>query len=251
MNGYRIAAIFGGGIVGAAIGYIIGEAVAEQVAINQFYENEEGDTSEMYETIVERLYSPNEEELEEVKTKKQKQELTILDANKKILIVDNENEKRKREMIAAQNQILYPKASVEEEDDEVDYSEYDEEDIEEDLSPNGPYVVNEYSWSSNPLNYTRHTLLYYNDDDVLLNPLGDVIAHPEELLGSDGLTSFGEGCEDPDTVFIQVDETNDIYEVVRLHESYSEAVLGLDPEDEMEKLRKEAKKRRSSAEKLE
>lgn len=196
LNYGRIAALLGGGVVGAAIGWVIGEVLAYQLfekPLEDRYEEEFGEVVEEY--------SP-EEEAPVMMTKS--------DLVRPTSIVNNYAEKFKSGK-------LNIKLAT---DDEIDHEEEPEE--------TGPFIMAEEEWLDPKSTWETVNLTYYEDDRVLVDErTEEIVKNPETLIGSLALTSFGELCSDPDTVFIQNNDEELYYEVSRLHGSYGELVLGL------------------------
>lgn len=92
--------------------------------------------------------------------------------------------------------------------------------------------------------YNKEVLTYYSEDDILTNDNGDIVQDADVLLGDDGLLKFGEGSDDPDSVYIRNDDLRMDYEVVRLYTSYSESVLNIKEKKRPNKTRKPAKTRK-------
>lgn len=77
--------------------------------------------------------------------------------------------------------------------------------------------------------YSTESLTYYEQDDVVCNDRDEIMdpATRDTLLGEDNLSKFGHGSGDPAIVYIQNDELEIVYEVVRSPNSYAEEVHGL------------------------
>jgi hypothetical protein len=69
-------------------------------------------------------------------------------------------------------------------------------------------------------------LSYYEEDDVVTDSNDKVIKSPDDILGPDALTKFGEGTGDPDMCYVRNDLNEAMYEVVRIHGAYDNIILG-------------------------
>lgn len=210
INVGKVLGLTGGGIVGAAIAWVIAE-----VLVYQIYEKE----IQYYEETVDDLGYVNETPEEPIVMKK-----TVSTRNEGEKVVTNYAEQFKRGKLNTRK---------------VDHEEAmdaDEEpgEPEEEVNDGRPFVVTEEEWSKDS-KYSSVTLTYYADDRVVTDETDKVIKNPETLIGPDALDSFGEGTEDPDTVFVKNVDEETYYEICRTHGSYDEIVLGL-PKKESKKV---------------
>lgn len=74
--------------------------------------------------------------------------------------------------------------------------------------------------------YTRQTIVYYEEDDTLVDDRDQVIPDVEGTVGSDALTKFGTGSSDKDIVYVRNNALDTQFEVVRNKGSFTEVVLG-------------------------
>ena len=91
---------------------------------------------------------------------------------------------------------------------------------EEDEEVREPYVISPDEFGDS--DYTVMSLWYYTDG-VVTNDAGKIIANVEELIGSDFADHFGEYEEDPDTVYVQNDEQQIVYEVMKEYREFLES----------------------------
>lgn len=106
-------------------------------------------------------------------------------------------------------------------------------------------IISEEDYYQNPpLNslWEKATLTYYSDDDVLTDESGEVVQNPELIVGSEALDSFGHLSNDPDAVYIENYDVYTMFEIIRLHKSYSESVLGYTYGDEELRAKKSRKR---------
>ena len=81
------------------------------------------------------------------------------------------------------------------------------------------------------------TLMYY-DCGKIADESGEIVEHPNTMLGANAHLHFGEQSEDPDIVYIRNSVLKLDFELVHVHSTYNKEVLGLD-----EKLPKQKTKR--------
>lgn len=93
-----------------------------------------------------------------------------------------------------------------------------------------PYVIHveEFGSAGNP--NEKLTIYYYMKDNTLVDEAEEIIADPVYAIGRDAIASFGFSSDDPDIVYIRNERLGIDFEVVRLHKSYKEVVLGIVPE---------------------
>lgn len=70
-------------------------------------------------------------------------------------------------------------------------------------------------------------LTYYEDDDTLVDEADNPVFDPSEIIGPDALDSFGVCCSDQRETHIRNSQNNTVYNIRLIHDSYTEAVLGL------------------------
>lgn len=92
-----------------------------------------------------------------------------------------------------------------------------------DMELNRPYVITPEQYEVN-VDYTKVSLTWYSDE-VLEDDWGNVL-DPDDVIGRDALTTFGQ-YED-DSVFVRDDDEQVDYEVLRDTRSYEET-YGHDP----------------------
>lgn len=92
-----------------------------------------------------------------------------------------------------------------------------------DMELNRPYVITPEQYEDN-VDYTKVSLTWYSDE-VLEDDWGNVL-DPDDVIGRDALTTFGQ-YED-DSVFVRDDDEQVDYEVLRDTRSYEET-YGYDP----------------------
>lgn len=103
-----------------------------------------------------------------------------------------------------------------------------------------PYIVSMDSYEYEYEDFAKEDLVYFEKDQVLVDDKDEIISNVEEIIGSEALTSFGEGSDDEDVVYVRNLRLSIDYRVVREHTSYKENVLGLSDDFDAEKRYEEA-----------
>jgi hypothetical protein len=85
-------------------------------------------------------------------------------------------------------------------------------------------------------------------DDTLSDENEEIISDVSYVIGYDALSSFGDGSDDPDIVYVRNEKLQTDYEVTRLNKSYSETVLGVIPEKKPRARRQNVRRREASEE---
>lgn len=124
--------------------------------------------------------------------------------------------------------------TVGEETVQVRETEYGVEEVGE------PYIISMDSYEYEYEDFAKEDLVYFEDDQVLVDEKDVIISNVEEIIGSEALSSFGEGSDDEDVVYIRNLRLSIDYRVVREHTSYKENVLGLSDDFDAEKRYEEA-----------
>lgn len=86
-----------------------------------------------------------------------------------------------------------------------------------------PYVIDERDYLGNPDDYKQAVLMYYAEDDTLIDEDDDVI-DPDACVGSNNLFAFTD-TDDP-AIFIRNDRLRMLYEVIWENGTYQEMVMG-------------------------
>jgi hypothetical protein len=101
----------------------------------------------------------------------------------------------------------------------------DPEDIDDENFEQGPYVITEEEFEMQE-QANKYHFVYYEDDDVLTDDKDRIVPDYEDNIGIEALSCFGESSDDPDVVYIQNDDENNVYEIIRIHSSYEAMVTG-------------------------
>jgi hypothetical protein len=111
-----------------------------------------------------------------------------------------------------------------------------------------PYIISVEEYNEGCKQYDKLTISYYEEDDTLADEGEEIIENPEEIVGEDTLERFGEDSDDPDIVYVRNEKLQIDYEIILMHKSYSETVLGMSLTDVNVKRQKIRKKRGLSEE---
>lgn len=204
----KYPSLIAGGLIGAAIGWVIAEVVVYQV-FDKKKQNEYIDVEvpveydQGTEAEVKEYTAPDRS----IMTKSQLE-------RQNLVIKTNYAEKFKEGKL----QPIPPK------DETMQY--IDELDDEGDDEQQGPYVIIEEDWEADT-QANKYHWLYYEEDDVLTDDKDRIVPDYEDNIGSEALSSFGESSDDPDVVFIANDDENNMYEIIRIHGSYEALVTGI------------------------
>jgi len=116
-----------------------------------------------------------------------------------------------------------------------------------------PEIISEEDFENSPLEYMD--VIYYADDGVFVEfvkgaknveEMYSIIDNPENVFGPNSHLHFGESGDDPDVVYIYSPSEAMCYSITRVDSSYKKEVLGV-TEVEEKKESKAAPKRRARA----
>lgn len=112
----------------------------------------------------------------------------------------------------------------------VVYGPWNYAEEQEKRTPNAPYVIHLDEFNDPEIEYDHVNYTYYARDDVLVDDADDrPITHPDQVVGQDNL-KFGHGTDDPDMVFVRNDTLGLEMEICRINASYEQEVLGHQPD---------------------
>lgn len=145
------------------------------------------------------------------------------------------------EIINEPDELIAINKDIDEDDEEV-FEEYEkttsvyitESSNEDDINKVSylPYVISRDSYENEYRHFNKESLVYFEKDKILVDDRDDIIDNIEMILGSEALSSFGEGSEDNDIVYVRNMRIQCDFEVVREHMSYRENVLGVEDDEE-------------------
>lgn len=102
-----------------------------------------------------------------------------------------------------------------------------------------PYVITFDEYFQNEGDYTSVSMTYFVVDGVLLDENEEQVEDVDTVVGETNLERFGHGSKDNNVVYIQNDEKQMVFEIVRSLGSYVEEVLGIvEPARSAPKVRK-------------
>jgi hypothetical protein len=91
-------------------------------------------------------------------------------------------------------------------------------------TPDAPYIIHEDEFADKE--YTSVTLTYYEEDKVLADEFNKPVDDKERLVGSDNLSRFGHGSNNPNVVHIRNDTLGIDAEVIKVEGSFGNTLLG-------------------------
>ena len=109
------------------------------------------------------------------------------------------------------------------------------------------FIITSDEFSSQP-EYDKETIFWYEDDSVFTNSSEELLDNSGDLFIPNPHLHFGEGSEDPDVVFIRNDKMSVDYEIIRIHGSYAEIVLGEPPKQKTKPKRSRSRAKKATDE---
>lgn len=103
--------------------------------------------------------------------------------------------------------------------------------LQREANPDDPYVLHQEEFYARETGYRQAAFTYYELDHVLVDD-NDRKRDIERIIGTSNNLKFGHGSDDPDSVFIRNNEKQIEVEITRLHKSFEEEVLGIEPDHE-------------------
>lgn len=95
-------------------------------------------------------------------------------------------------------------------------------------NPDVPYVIPVQSYMDGEEMFDQLTLTYYSLDKVLANEAEEVVEDVEGTVGRHNLHNFGVESGNDDTVYVRNEKRAADYEILRVEDAYSKAVMGID-----------------------
>lgn len=201
---------FTGALFGGLVGAVIGSLIVDQILLNENgplpqEDEEEAAEEESEETPI---------RLEKVKKKRNE---TKIDFTKYSKTDDGKSAEKLNELVKK-------------------YATRDEE--ETPIDPDGPHIISIDEYSEGYHNNSNVTLTYYELDDVVAEPDDSILDNVDKTIGEDTLLKFGEGSEDKDIVYVRNNRISTDFEIIRVHKSYSETVIGTTEKKQTKKVKK-------------
>lgn len=125
----------------------------------------------------------------------------------------------------------HPEDDDEDEDLQIFTEAESENNLKQRIADDIPYIITQEEFSNEMLFYDKSTITYYSVDDVLVDENEEMISDVDSTVGDTALTSFGEGSNDPDIVYVRNEKISTDFEVIRVFKSYSKDILGIDDSD--------------------
>lgn len=98
-------------------------------------------------------------------------------------------------------------------------------------TPDKPFIVAVDEFMSTESDeFDKISLLYFEEDETLVDERETIIPNVEEIVGESNLHHFGMGSRDRNALYIRNEKFHAYYEVIRDQRSYKEVVLGIRPE---------------------
>lgn len=93
-----------------------------------------------------------------------------------------------------------------------------------------PFIISCDSFSDEKPLYDKITLHYYDIDDVLADEDDEAVPSPDQIIGMDAISNFGETelSDDPDIVYVRNPRLSSDFEVIRLHKNFHKVILGVE-----------------------
>lgn len=199
----EIAAAFGWYLIGAVVGAYTGKLIAEKILDAQAEKEWEEE--------------PSEDITEEYRSESQ--------------LVLFERDKKGTKVTAPVKKVDYTRYAPKPALSELVKNHIDEDarNTVEEVDPDKPYIIPEDTYMQDE-EYEKVSLTYFAGDDVLMEEDESVVSNPDDILGPDALTKFGEQSNDPDIVFVRNEKLRIDYEVTQQQNTFAEEILGEVPE---------------------
>lgn len=81
-------------------------------------------------------------------------------------------------------------------------------------------VISQEQFNNNVDEFEVVDLTYYADG-IMVGEDDNIISGPEDIIGTDALSSFGMSSDDPDIVYVRNPKTRALYEIVRMSVKYA------------------------------
>ena len=88
-------------------------------------------------------------------------------------------------------------------------------------------VTTEEFFEDDDDDYSRITITYWEEDDILADEREQMIPDIDALVGHDNLKHFGKGSDDESILYVRNDKIKADFEIVKDPRSFSEVVLGI------------------------
>lgn len=245
---------FGGLVVGAALGGMVGYFLTRHRLESKYNQITEDEIAEMR-----QHYRDKELALENVQAKPELEEIirekgysnqppmavtppdAVVEAAEAAGETERSDPRPPVPVVREENIFQQPEPTVEE------LGEWDYEKERSRRSGNRPYIIHIDEVRENE-EYDNSTYTYYEEDDVLCDEQDNVIDKDERdiLVGEANLNRFGHGSGDSHKVYIRNDKLEIQMEVILSPNSYAEEVHGFEPMPPDEEIRHHYRRERRS-----
>ncbi len=113
--------------------------------------------------------------------------------------------------------------------------------VAEAKASNKPYLISKKEFIENEIEHDQLTLVYYEDDDLLIDPSDSVVEDVDTLIGLAHLANFGDFKvlgDDNNIIYVRNETQRVDFEVIRSKGSYAKEVLGYIEHSDYIKVRK-------------
>jgi hypothetical protein len=104
------------------------------------------------------------------------------------------------------------------------------DDYDQGIDSGNPYVMSVMLYNEHDPNFQKITLIYYTEDDVVVDDDDSVLNDVDSIIGNKNLQMFGHGSNDPEVVYVRNEKLSTDMEIIRREGSYQELVLGIHPQ---------------------
>ncbi len=106
---------------------------------------------------------------------------------------------------------------------------------------NKPYLISKQAFLENEVEHDQLTLVYYEEDDLLIDPSDNIVEDVDPLIGLSHLSNFGDFKvlgDDNNIIYIRNEAQQIDFEVIRSKGNYAKEVLGYIEHSDHIKVRK-------------
>jgi hypothetical protein len=112
--------------------------------------------------------------------------------------------------------------------------------------PFGPYIISIDMFMTEEEPYTKVEMTYFEGDGTLVDSANQIVPNIDGMVGYKNLDRWGVGTTDKDQVYIRNERFEIDIEVTRDEQTYSRAILGVIPEEELERSMTKPRKMRDT-----
>lgn len=101
--------------------------------------------------------------------------------------------------------------------------------------PNGPYIISIDDYMEDDSPFTKLEMTYFEGDETLIDSREQIVPDIDGIVGLKNIDKWGTGTTDPNQVYIRNERIEADIEVTRDDNTYSRVVLGIIPEEELQR----------------